>query len=198
MLGKKKNKKKHNKSILGPILLSIIVFIIFSLGFIPLIIFGSIILYFLDFKELWHFIILPFIIYIGVVVLIIPQLSISGLIIKLFRIKYQTRTYEYSFRNKNAFKWIILCSIYTPCRKIIEIFPVGAMKNIYFKLIGMKIGKNTLVGGVVKDPCVTELGENTTIGEYSIIYGHILDYEKGIITIKRIKIGNNCVIGAGS
>ena len=62
----------------------------------------------------------------------------------------------------------------------------------------MKIGENTLVGGVVKDPCVSEFGENTTIGEYSIIYGHILDYAKETITINKIKIGNNCVIGAGA
>lgn len=198
MTEKKSKMKKYSNSIIESILLSIIVFIIFSLGFIPLIIYGRIILYLLDFNELWHFIILPFLIYIGVVVLIISQLSISGIIIKLFRIKYQPGTYKYSFRNKNAFKWTIVCSLYTPCRKVIEIFPVGAMKNIYYKLLGMKIGENTLVGGVIKDPCVTEFGENTTIGEYSIIYGHILDYAKGTITINRIRIGNNCVIGAGA
>ena len=72
------------------------------------------------------------------------------------------------------------------------------MKNIYYKLLGMKIGKNTLIGGVIKDPCVTEFGDNVTMGEYSIIYGHIQDYSKGIITINRIIIGNNCVIGAGA
>ncbi|GAH40379.1 unnamed protein product, partial [marine sediment metagenome] len=71
-------------------------------------------------------------------------------------------------------------------------FPVGAMKNIFYKLLGMKIGKNTLIGGVIKDPCVTEFGDNVTMGEYSIIYGHIQDYSKGIITINRIIIGNNC------
>ncbi len=72
------------------------------------------------------------------------------------------------------------------------------MKNIYYKLLGMKIGENTLVGGVIKDPCVTEFGDNVTMGEYAIIYGHIQDYSKGTITIGRIKIGDNCVIGAGA
>ena len=65
-------------------------------------------------------------------------------------------------------------------------------------LLGMKIGKNSLVGGVIKDPCVTEFGENITMGEYAIIYGHILNYNDGKITISKVKIGNNCVIGAGS
>jgi acetyltransferase-like isoleucine patch superfamily enzyme len=36
------------------------------------------------------------------------------------------------------------------------------------------------------------------MGEYSIIYGHIHNYKNGKITIKEVKIGNNCVIGAGS
>jgi acetyltransferase-like isoleucine patch superfamily enzyme len=190
--------KKHSGFITGSILLSIIVFIIFSLGFFPIVFGGKLLLHFLAFDKLWHFLFLPFIIYIGVVVLIISELSISGLIIKLFNIKYKPGTYEYSFNNKNTFKWIIICSLYTPCRKIIEIFPVGTMKNIYYKLLGMKIGENTLVGGVIKDPCVTEFGDNVTMGEYAIIYGHIQDYSKGIITINRIKIGNNCVIGAGA
>jgi len=198
MTKSKTRSNNHSRSIIGPFLLSILVFIIFSLGFFPIVFLGKLFLNFLDFDKLWHLLLLPFIIYIGTVVLIISELAISGLIIKFFNIKYKPGTYEYSFDNKNTFKWIIICSLYTPCRKIIEIFPVGAMKNIYYKLLGMKIGKNTLIGGVIKDPCVTEFGDNVTMGEYSIIYGHIQDYSKGIITINRIIIGNNCVIGAGA
>ena len=188
--------KKHSRSIIGPILLSIIVFIIFSLGFFPIVLAGKLLLYFIAFNKFWHFLLLPFIIYLGAVILIISEISISVSIIKLFNIKYKPGTYEYSFRNRNTFKWIIVCSLYTPCRKIIEIFPVGAMKNIYYKLLGMKIGENTLIGGVIKDPCITEFGDNVTMGEYAIIYGHIQDYSKGTLTIGTIKIGNNCVIGA--
>jgi len=62
----------------------------------------------------------------------------------------------------------------------------------------MKIGTNTLVGGVIKDPCLTEFGDNTTMGEYAIIYGHIHNTEEGTITMDRVQIGNNCVIGAGA
>ena len=115
-----------------------------------------------------------------------------------FKIRYKPGECEYSLRNKNAFKWIVTCSLYTPCRKIIEIFPVGGLKNVYYKLLGMKIGKNTLVGGVIKDPCVTTFGDNTTMGEYAIIYGHIHNREKGKIMIGSVIVGDNCVIGAGS
>ena len=97
-----------------------------------------------------------------------------------------------------AFRWIVVCALYTPIRKIQEIFPLGGIKNTYFRMLGMKIGKNTLVGGVIKDPCLTEFGDNVTMGEYAIIYGHIHNYEKSTILMDRVKIGNNCVIGAGA
>ena len=83
-------------------------------------------------------------------------------------------------------------------RKILEIFPIGEMKNRYYRLLGMKTGENTLVGGTIMDPCLTEIGDNCTMGLYSVIYCHIHDYEKGTISIDPVKIGNNCVIGAGS
>jgi acetyltransferase-like isoleucine patch superfamily enzyme len=125
-------------------------------------------------------------------------LIISGFFIKLFNIKYKSGIYDYIYLDKNSFKWILYCSLYTPCRKIIEIFPVGRLKNFYYRLIGMEIGKNSLVGGIIKDPGITKFGNNVTMGEYSIIYGHIHNYKDGKIIIKEVRIGNNCIIGAGS
>lgn len=62
----------------------------------------------------------------------------------------------------------------------------------------MKIGKNSLVGGVIKDPCLTEFGSNVTMGEYAIIYGHIHNMQYETIFMEKIQIGSNCVIGAGA
>ena len=190
--------KKHPRPITKHILLLVIVFLIFSLGFFPIVFSGKVLLYFLAFDKLWHWLLLPFIIYINFVILIASELLFSGFMIRVFKIRYEPGECEYSLRNKNAFKWIIICSLYTPCRKIIEMFPVGGLKNVYYRLLGMKIGKNTLVGGVIKDPCVTTFGDNTTMGEYAIIYGHICNCEKGKMMINNVKVGNNCVIGAGS
>jgi acetyltransferase-like isoleucine patch superfamily enzyme len=88
--------------------------------------------------------------------------------------------------------------LYTPFRKLLEIFPVGRIKQYYLQLLGMKIGKNSLVGGVIKDPCLTEFGSNVTMGEYAIIYGHIHNMQHETIYMEKIRVGNNCVIGAGS
>ncbi|MBN1280866.1 MAG: hypothetical protein JXA00_04375 [Candidatus Thermoplasmatota archaeon] len=149
-------------------------------------------------STLWHFIALPFVLYGGAVFLFLTELFITGGIIRVCRIMYQPGTYEYSFRNWNTVKWTLVCVLYTPFRKFLEIFPLGRIKVSYFRLLGMKIGKHSLVGGVIKDPCLTEFGENVTMGEYAIIYGHIHNMQYETIVMDRIRVGNNCVIGAGA
>jgi acetyltransferase-like isoleucine patch superfamily enzyme len=192
------NIKIHSKPIGKSIFLLIVTFIIFSLGFFPSIFFGLILLYYFAFNQLWQFLLLPFIAYFFLILFIVSQLMISGVIVRIFKIRYEPGEYQYSLKDKNSFRWMIICTIYTPGRKILEIFIIGRIKNIYYRLMGMKIGKNTLVGGAIKDPCVTEFGDNTTMGEYAVVYGHMHNYEKGTLTISPVKVGNNCIIGAGA
>ena len=182
----------------GFILITLICFIVFSLGFLPSILVSIIFLFFIPLNQIWHLFLLPFFIYFVLVITIFYQLLFSGLIIHIFKIRYESGLYDYTYDNKMAFRWIVVCALYTPIRKILEIFPLGGIKNTYYRMLGMKIGNNTLVGGVIKDPCLTEFGDNVTMGEYSIIYGHIHNYEKTTILMDRVKIGNNCVIGAGA
>lgn len=146
----------------------------------------------------WYYVLLPFVLFIGAVLLFLSELYITGGIVKLFHITYQPGTYEYSYRNKNTFNWILICVLYTPFRKLLEIFPLGRVKQTYLRLLGMKIGKNSLVGGVIKDPCLTEFGNNVTMGEYAIIYAHIHNMQHETIFMEKIRIGNNCIIGAGA
>ena len=189
---------KSPKKIRGTIFVSIIIFIVFSVGFLPVVIGGYYVLLFIQFDQFWHLLLIPIIIYVGFGVTLFYQLLISGIIIHLFNLKYEPGTYEYTFANKMAFKWILICNLYTPIRKMLEIFPMGGAKNRYYRMLGMKIGENTLVGGTIMDPCLTEIGDNCTIGLFSCIYGHIHDYEKGVIILDRIKVGNNCIIGASA
>jgi acetyltransferase-like isoleucine patch superfamily enzyme len=149
-------------------------------------------------STLWHFVVLPIVVYIGAVLFFICELYITAGIIHLFNITYQPGTYEYSLSNRNTVKWTLICVLYTPFRKFLEIFPLGKIKQSYLRLLGMKIGKNSLVGGVIKDPCLTEFGDNVTMGEYAIIYGHIHNMQYETIFMDKIRVGNNCVIGAGA
>jgi hypothetical protein len=190
--------KKTEGKTKGVFLTSIISFIVISIGFLPTIIFGKIVLIFISFNEIWHLFLLPFLIYIGIFITLFYQLLISGFFIHIFNYKYEPGVYPYTYSNKMAYKWIIVCTLYTPMRRILEIFPLGATKYRYYRMLGMKIGKNTLDGGTIMDPCLTEFGDNCTMGLYAVIYGHIHDYEKGTILMDKIIIGNNVVIGAGA
>lgn len=183
---------------LGFIAISLILGFIISIGLFPVILYGYVIRNFLFFKSTFFWFLLPFLVYIGLVIALFSEILISGFFIWLFHVHYEPGVYPYDFKNRQAFKWILICSLYTPFRKIMEIIPVGGVKNVYYKMLGMRIGENTLVGGIIKDPCVTSFGKNTTMGEYALIYGHITNYQKGSITIKKTVIGDNCVIGAGS
>jgi len=201
LMSEQVQKMKKSKRSLWSYFFSVIPSFIFIIGSIPVIV-GFYILqryfHYFAFSSLWHFVVFPFVIYVGAVLFFICELYITGGIIYLFRITYQPGTYEYSLRNKNTFKWTLICVLYTPFRKFLEIFPVGKIKQSYFRLLGMKIGTNSLVGGVIKDPCLTEFGDNVTMGEYAIIYGHIHNMQYETIFMDRVRVGNNCVIGAGA
>lgn len=179
---------------------SLIPSFIFIVGSIPVIVGFFVLWYFhyFAFSTFWHFVVFPILIFVGAVLFFISELYITGVIIHLFHITYQPGNYEYSLRKKTTFKWTLICVLYTPFRKFLEIFPLGKIRQSYLRLLGMKIGENSLVGGVIKDPCLTEFGDNVTMGEYAIIYGHIHNMQYNTIFMNRVRVGNNCVIGAGA
>ncbi len=179
---------------------SLIPSFIFIVGSIPVIVGFFVLWYFhyFAFSTFWHFVVFPILIFVGAVLFFISELYITGVIIHLFHITYQPGNYEYSLRKKTTFKWTLICVLYTPFRKFLEIFPLGKIRQSYLRLLGMKIGVNSLVGGVIKDPCLTEFGDNVTMGEYAIIYGHIHNMQYNTIFMDRVRVGNNCVIGAGA
>ena len=74
------------------------------------------------------------------------------------------------------------------------------IKKKLFRMFGVKIGKNTYIGPFVKFdpyfPNLIEIGENVIIAISAGITTH--EISRGKLTIGRIKIGNNVIIGAES
>jgi len=182
------------KKYLFPIALGLV----FYISLLPPVALGIIAWNYLNLHLWWHILLLPLILYIGITITIQCITLIPAAIVSLLNIKYTPGTYTYDYKTKESLKWIIICSLYTPGRKIFEMIPLPRTRTAYYRLLGMKIGKNTLIGGVIKDPCLTSFGDNCTMGEYAIIYGHIQNMEHDTIEMARITIGNNCVIGAGA
>ena len=190
--------KESNSKLKGSLIITLVSLIVFSLGFLPLVIYAKIILLIIPFDQIWHLFLIPFIVYIGIVITIYYQLLFSGIFVHIFNIKYEPGEFHYNYNDKNSLRWVLICVLYTPLRKLLEIFPLGNFKNRYYRLLGMKIGVNSLIGGTIMDPCLTEVGDNCTIGLYSVIYGHIHVTEEEKLITGKIKIGNNCIIGAGA
>lgn len=79
-----------------------------------------------------------------------------------------------------------------------KFLPDIEMKNRFYRLIGMKIGKNVMINGTNLDvffPELIEIGDNTVIGGYSTIITHEF-LNDGTWRKGRVKIGKNVMIGA--
>ncbi len=68
--------------------------------------------------------------------------------------------------------------------------------NFFYKLFGMKMGKNLANFGYIYDPDAIEVGDNVLIGTYAILSGHYIN--KGKIYRGKVKVGNNSIIGAST
>ena len=74
-------------------------------------------------------------------------------------------------------------------------FLVGSpLANIYYRLLGAKIGKNCYMGSMqIASHDLLTIGDNTSIGMDSRLYGYVV--EDGWLNIGSIDIGSNCYIG---
>lgn len=71
----------------------------------------------------------------------------------------------------------------------------SSLANVYYRLLGAKIGKNSYVGSMyIATPDLLNVGENTSIGTDSELNGYIV--EDGWLKIGTIDIGNHCYIGS--
>ena len=81
--------------------------------------------------------------------------------------------------------------------KLIGILPLLPLRIRFLKLVGMKMGKSSVVAGseLIHDPYMLEIGEQTLIGGWSQITGHLGERK---LFVKKVKIGDNCLIGGKS
>jgi acetyltransferase-like isoleucine patch superfamily enzyme len=113
------------------------------------------------------------------------------------RLKVDEGVHEISIKDWNFFKYILFFVLYRPSLKVISILPLLPLRIRFLKLVGLKMGKSSLLAGseLIHDPYMVEIGEQTLIGGWTQITGHVS--EKKLI-VKKVKIGNNCLIGGKS
>lgn len=79
----------------------------------------------------------------------------------------------------------------------LELFTPSPFSHFFFRRMGMKIGKNSIVNTTrVSDPCMIEIGDNVTLGGSTDLVPHYS--QKGILILGTIKIESGANIGLRS
>jgi hypothetical protein len=175
-------------------LLIVVTLLCYSCAFFIPIVFLYQVIKFLNFSYFTHIFIFCIFISITYLILIFSMMISSALFIRLLHLKYEEGEYGTTIKDKTSFKLVVSNALYFPTYKLIGFFNMSPLKVLFLKMIGCKIGKNVVLAAEewIFDPYVTEIGDNTTIGGRSIVTGHV---GEGRLIIKKIKIGNNCLIG---
>lgn len=97
-----------------------------------------------------------------------------------------------------ALKWAFVSSLYLLINfTFIDFILLTPFANLLQRLLGAKLGKNVQINSkFVFDATLLEIGDNTVVGGGAIIIGHIV--ERGILKLKKVKIGNDVTIGSHS
>jgi hypothetical protein len=116
--------------------------------------------------------------------------------IRLFKLQSKEGETEVGLHDKRFFKFALNGTIHFVITQILYHVHMYPLKALQLRLLGNKIGKNVTFGGRVADACLFEIGDNSVVGGYCDILTHSIEHGK--IIWKKVKIGNNCVLGQNS
>ena len=169
----------------------------YSISIFPIILSLSYIIKIMNFTNILHIFIFSIIIVFEFFFFIILLTFIPGIFIKITNLKVDEGIHEISIKDWNFFKYMLFFILYRPSLKVINILPLLPLRLRFLKLIGLKIGKSSLLAGteLIHDPYMVEIGEQTLIGGWTQITGHLAENK---LIMKKVKIGDNCLIGGKS
>lgn len=150
-----------------------------------------------SFSKILHIFLFPFFMTAEFLFFIFCESIIPGIFIKMFGIRCEEGEHELSIKDKNFFMLALHAMLYRPPLMLLSIFKLLPLRMLFLRLSGLKIGKTSLISGteIIYDPYITEIGEQTLLGGFVKIAGHVVENK---LFIKKVKIGNNCIIGADS
>ena len=124
----------------------------------------------------------------------IVGIMIMGTIIRLFSLGIKPGRYSKS--SPTFLRWLIFNGVYHIAGKtILSIIPMTFFTNLFFKIVGCKMGKNVYINTwMLNDSYLMELGDNVIVGGQTDLSCHLFEGEE--LILNRIKIGSNVVVGA--
>lgn len=105
---------------------------------------------------------------------------------------------NYPIFSLQSMKWAFISTLYLLINlTFVDFILLTPFVNVLLRLMGAKLGKNVQINSKnVYDATLVEIGDNTLVGGGAIIIGHIV--ERGILKLKKVKIGKNVTIGSHS
>ncbi|OYT28540.1 hypothetical protein B6U98_04585 [Thermoplasmatales archaeon ex4572_165] len=184
-------------SISRGLMLLFIPIIAYTIGLFPLVLSLVYVLRIINLTNIIHIFLFSGFLVILFFLFIIIETFIPGLFIKISKLKVDEGEHEVSILDWNFFKYTLYFALYRPSLKLIGILPLLPLRIRFLKLVGMKMGKSSVVAGseLIHDPYMLEIGEQTLIGGWSQITGHLGERK---LFVKKVKIGDNCLIGGKS
>jgi hypothetical protein len=84
--------------------------------------------------------------------------------------------------------------IYLVRYTVLDFITPSILNEIFFRMMGMKIGKNVLINSSnISDACMIELEDNVTIGGSAVLMSHYAMH--GLLVIDKLKIKKNTTVG---
>lgn len=103
---------------------------------------------------------------------------------------------EFDMDHPNFIYWKLRVMTMDVGRFVLAPFTLLALRPLFAKLYGAKIGKNVAIGGWLEDPPLVTFGDSVVIGTAACIFGSMT--MNGKIFFGRVTIGNGVTIGANS
>ena len=118
---------------------------------------------------------------------------LSGGLLKFTHAIFPLKEGWFSMEERRVTLWKLEGLIYDILQNFyIHLFPKSFRKPLY-SILGVKIGKNVMLCGTVVEPSLIEIGDDSILGEETIITGHLI--EKNKIFLGKVVIGENVTIG---
>jgi acetyltransferase-like isoleucine patch superfamily enzyme len=166
----------------------------YFLGLLPVIFFYVFAIRQIPFSGIVYYVLLAVVLVFSFLLFIIFETFIPGLFIRIFRIRVEEGEYNLSLQDNGFYRHLLFFALYRPSLSLVGIIPLVPLRLVFLKLVGLQIGKGSMVGGteLIDEPFAVTIGDHTLIGGYVMIYTH-LSFKKMIN--KKVRIGNNCFIG---
>ncbi len=169
-------------------------FLVLTIVFIPLPVVGLILWWHsLLFKGMLFYLFLPFSIIISLLTYIVLMIFLAVI---MYKTGAQIKEGVFKLNSKETYAWLKSIVLNNMIGMLTRIgIPNSALRKLYSWIFPTKLGRTLVMEGIVEHSLV-DVGDNTIIGHEAEIWGHMIEGDK--IIIKKVRIGNNCTIGAKS